>query len=608
MTETRNGVVWDLTSYFPEFGGPGMTEFKENLHSGISELEQSAAKLNPLSDANADDWEALLLKSEELITRLGHLSSYIGCLSAADAGNEAYSQEEGRLAKLFASFEKYNTEVLRGFKDVPDDVFERFISREKLKGAEYYIKRIREMAKYTMAKELENLTSDLNIDGIGAWGRLYNKISGKLEFEMRYPDGKIEKKPISQWRSLMSDADRNVGRAAFEGGNEAWKGIEDVCAASLNSIAGTRLTLNKYRGIDDFLHNALFQSCVSKETLDAMYKAIYDNIEIARDILRIKARALGRTGIYWFEREAPLPMDEAVVYGWNEGSAMVEKAFDKAYPKLGEYYRYALSKKWIESEPRQGKRPGAFCTGSPFTKEQRVYQTFNGAIGDVTTLAHELGHAFHGHLLKELRPMARRYPMTLAETASIFAEHILADGVYRDDSIGDAAKLLMLDADLCGSAILMLDITVRFEFEKALHEERKHGEVSVSRLKELMVDMQKRVFGDSLMEDGVDPMFWASKLHFYITQVTFYNFPYTMGFLLARALYEKFREEGDSFLPQYENFLMLTGSDSVENVAKQTIGEDTTNPEFWAKPLRSLVPQLEKYAGLLNGTSAAKAE
>jgi len=189
--------------------------------------------------------------------------------------------------------------------------------------------------------------------------------------------------------------------------------------------------------------------------------------------------------------------------------------------------------------------------------------------------------------------------MTLAETASIFAEHILAKGIYTNDEISDAQKIHMLDADLCGAATLLLDITVRFEFEKAFHDARLEGEVPVSRLKQLMVDAQKKVMADAMLEGSEDPLFWASKLHFYITGVTFYNFPYTFGFLLARALYNLFEQEGESFLPKYEDFLRLTGSDTAENVAKRSIGADLTKPDFWATAIQSLNPSLKLYKELL---------
>ena len=225
--------------------------------------------------------------------------------------------------------------------------------------------------------------------------------------------------------------------------------------------------------------------------------------------------------------------------------------------------------------------------------------TFNGTLGDATTMAHEVGHAWHSHLLKDMRPMVQEYPMTLAETASIFGEHILAEGIYTDDGVSDREKLLMLDSDLCGAAVLLLDITVRFEFEKAFHEERMQGEVSVARLKELMQETQRRVFGDCMISESADPMFWASKLHFYISGVTFYNFPYTFGFLLARALYHRFQQEGRSFLPKYEDFLRLTGSDYVESVVARTVGGDTTDPAFWEASIKSLQEPLARYKNLL---------
>jgi oligoendopeptidase F len=225
--------------------------------------------------------------------------------------------------------------------------------------------------------------------------------------------------------------------------------------------------------------------------------------------------------------------------------------------------------------------------------------TFNGSLGNVTTMAHEIGHGWHAHLLRDLRPLAQHYPMTLAETASIFAEHLLAEGIYVDDGVDEIQKLLMLDADLCGAGVLLLDITTRFEFEKAFYEERAKGEVTVSRLKDLMVSAQQEIFADVLLPDGVDPYFWASKLHFYFTDVTFYNFPYTVGFLLARSLGAMFETEGTGFLAKYENFLRLTGSDTVENVAMRGLGVDVTKSEFWSAAIRSLERPLKRYRDLL---------
>ncbi len=601
MKTGTQGVKWDLKAYFPSFNGPEMLKFKKKLAADISALQKKAAGLAPLSVKTAGDWEKLLLAAENAETRLGHIFSYVGCLEAAHADKDEYSAEDANLSALAAEYSKFGVDLLRAFKDVPDKVFAAFLKREKLRGAEHSLRRVREAAKRTMTPAEEKLAADLGVDGFQSWERLYNKVSGKLEFDMTWPDGKKERLPISRWRALMSDADRKTGRAAFEGGNKAWAGVEDTCAAALNALAGTRGTLYRRRGVKHFLDQALFGAGIKRRTLDAMYTAVNRNLEPVREILRVKAAAMGKKGIAFFEREAPLPLKDTRLYSWEEGSAKVEDAFGRVYPALGKYYKDFLGSRWLESEARGGKRPGAFCTGSHLIGQGRVYMTFNGALGDVNTLAHEMGHAWHSHLLKEMRPWATEYPMTLAETASIFGEHLLAEGIQADPEVSGAQKLIMLDEYLSGAAVTILDITVRFEFEKAFYEERQKGEVSVARLKELMTAAQKRIFGDALEPGGEDPLFWASKLHFYMAGVSFYNFPYTFGFLMAATLFRKFKEEGPAFLPKYEAFLRLTGSDTAEGVAKKSLGADIGDPAFWETAIKGLAEPLARYRKMLEG-------
>ena len=598
------GVKWDLTSFFPAFNGPEMVKFKAKLTADIAGLQKKAAKLPPLSAKTAADWEKILLAAEDAEVRLGHIMAYLGCLSSADAANDAYSAETARLYGLAAEYSKFGVDLLRAFKDAPEKVFAAFIKRPRLKDVAYSLKRTREQAKFTMTPAEEKLAADLSVDGFQAWSRLYDKVSGKLQFDMQWPDGRKERLPISRWRALMGDADRKVGKAAFEGGNRSWEGIEDTCAAILNSLAGTRYALNKRRGVKHFLDNALFGAGIKRRTLDAMYEAVHRNLEPVRDIIRAKAAAMGRKGIAFYEREAPLPLKDSRLYTWEEGVAKVSDAFGRVYPALGAFYSDFIARKHLESEARGGKRPGAFCTGSHLTGEGRVFMTFNGTLGDINTMAHEMGHAWHGRLLRDMRAWAAEYPMTLAETASIFGEHLLAEGIQADPGVGETQKLIMLDEYLSGAAVTILDITVRFEFEKAFYEERQKGEVPAARLKELMVAAQKKIFGDALEPGGEDPMFWASKLHFYMAGRSFYNFPYTFGFLLAATLFNRFKAEGPAFLPKYEAFLRLTGSDTAEGVAKRSLGADLGDPAFWETAIKGLAPQLSRYKELL---AAAKA-
>lgn len=593
-------MTWDLTSYFREFNGSEMLQFKAALRSDITTLQREAAGLPALTRDNAQDWERLLVSNEDLARRMSHLSSYLSCLASADACNEAYLQEEAVLARWRAEVAKIRAEFLRALKGVDDDAFSSLVARSALAGADHYLNRLREEASRAMSSEEEMLAADLGVDGIQAWGRLYNTVSSKLEFEMAYPDGRRERLPMSQRRSLMDQPDRRVRKAAFEGGNEEWKKLEAVAAAALNAIAGTRLTLNCHRKVDHFLDIALFQAAINRETLDAMLDALYANAEVGRRILRLKAAAMGRKALAWYDLGAPLDMPDSKELSWEVAKNTVADSFARAYPALADFFqRQVLAQRWVDWEPRPGKRPGAFCTSSMLSKESRIFMTYNRSLGDMLTLAHEAGHAFHGFLMRDLRPYGRIYPMTLAETASTFGEQVLINGLLNDPAVTDAQKALMLDAEVGHGAVYLLDIPVRYEFEKAFYAERQGRELSVSRLKELMVETQRRILGDVLEPGGEDPYFWASKLHFYISGITFYNFPYTFGFLLSRSLYAMFNAKGREFLPQYEEFLRLAGSDTAENVAKRTLGRDLETPEFWSEAIHSLERPLSRLEALL---------
>jgi oligoendopeptidase F len=592
-------MSWDLTSYFPQFNGPEMRQFKEALRRDISELRKEAESLPRLSQKSARSWEDVLLRSEDLTRRMSHLGSYIGCLAASDARKESYLNEEAALAMMRADFGKFRVELLRAIKETPDHVFAAFLSRPSLEGAQNYLQRLREEARRSMPVEKEILATDLNVDGIQAWGRLYNTVSAKLQLDMRYPDGRTERLPISQRRSLMEHPDRTVRQAAFEGGNAAWQTIEDVTAAALNAIAGTRLSLNRHRSVDNFLDIALFQAAISRKTLDAMFEAVFSQIEIPRRILRLKAKLMKEPGVAWFDLGAPLQLPDQQPLSWEAGKKLVHDAFSRAYPSLGNFFQSVIERNWVDWEVRPGKRPGGFCTGSMLTQESRIFMSYNESLGDVLTLAHESGHAFHGSLMSDVRPYARIYPMTLAETASTFAELLLTKAITTDPGTGDSVKTMMLDVEVGHGAVYLLDIPVRYEFEKAFYEERKAGELSVSRLKTLMVETQRRILGNVLLPGGEDPYFWASKLHFYITGLTFYNFPYTFGFLLSRGLFSMFIKEGPNFLSKYEAFLRLAGSGSAENVVKRTVGCDLEKPDFWVEAIESLNEPLAQLESLL---------
>ena len=596
---TTNPRVWDLTSYFATFDGPEYREFRAALKSDVERHTAEAAALGALSAATQAAWAVHFNAYEDIAARYYHMASFLGNLSSTDTTSEAYRREYAQHATTGAGLENLSTELLRAFKGVSDADWASFVAQPSLKNAEFYLGRMRESAKRRMSTPEETLASDLGVNGISAWDRLYDTVSGKMTFEMEWPDGRKETVPMAQRRALTTNPDPAVREAAFRKGNLVWDGASDTLGQAINAIAGTRHTLYGRRGIKSFLDQPYFDSAVSAQTVDTMFRAIAANRDLPQRVLKLGAKLQGKPKLPFQDLDAPRPLDPVPPVLWEEAVAMVDKAFSAGYPALAHYFRDMLAKRWIESERRANKRSGGYCTGSVVTGEQRIYMTYSDTMGDVMTLAHEVGHAWHSHVLKDVRPIAQEYPMTLAETASTFAEMVLLQGLLSDPSLSDARRAFLLDEETGRSISYLLNVPMRYEFEKRFYEERKSGEVPVSRLKELMVQTQREVFGDVLEEGAEDPLFWASKLHFFISSVSFYNFPYTFGYLLSRALFNEFLRTGPSFLPRYEAFLIATGSQTCEDAVKKTLGWEIRDESFWANTIKTIEEPLAQFEALI---------
>jgi oligoendopeptidase F len=590
---------WDLSSYFTEFDNPTFKAFKQNLSDSLDGLDQVAAALVDAEDSPLADWETFLIDYEKAMANFTHLASYISCLTAAEAQNEDYLREETALAELQATLSKLLDKIIRGIGGLEEDAFDELISRERLEGAAYRLKQWRKEAEHRMPAALEDLAADLGINGISAWSRLYFTTMGNLKFRYVDPERGETEAPMAQLRSLLSSSNRDRRLAASEGAAKTLETHQHLYTGALNALSGTRHTLNKRRGINDFLEPSLQQSHIRRTTLNALMSAIEDRIDFARTVFRFRTERMGIEDPGYVDLGAPLPMGEDSGPDWESGVSLISSAFNGVYPALGNFFDEMIEKQWVDHSPRDGKRPGGFCTGSLAIRESRIFMTYKDTLNDVLTLAHEAGHAWHSRILKDARVLASSYPMTLAETASTFAERILTEGVLQSDSVDEAVKLVILDAEVEHMLAFLLDLPVRFRFEEAVYERRKQGTLSPRELCELMKSTQQTIFGDTLAPGREDPWFWASKMHFYINQVQFYNYPYTFGYLLSTGYMSTFRSEGSEALNAFERFLALSGKMSAEDVVQETLGEDIEDPNFWAKMIDGLQRPFDQYQELL---------
>ncbi len=590
---------WDLTSYFPEFNGSDYNTFKTQLIQDLKDLDQNLTELGAITPDNLSDASEWICDYEQARAKLGHIASYLSCLNSADSANEAYQKDEAWFSEFAADFSKVDARLNSVIGRMDADTFAALLKEASLANAAFALEQKRYKSQFQMSDDDEALASEMNIHGLNAWSRLYDTLAGQTKFEYTDETGEKQTVPMAQRVSLTTGPNRAVRESAFKGSNKAWDQHAATCNAALNSLAGTRLGLDKRRGVNHFLDNACFQSKISKESLDAMFQAIDDNIDVPRNILKFRAGKMGLDKISMWDFGAPLDLPNSEPINWESGTTLIQSAFDNAYPALGDFHKEVLLKNWTDYQPRDNKRPGGFCTGSHLTGESRIYMTFKDTMSAVTTMAHEVGHAWHSRVMKDQRPLASSYPMTLAESASTFAELLLADGIISSPDYSDAQKLVLLDANLSHAQSFLLDIPVRYKWEKRFYEERQEGIVSVSRMKEIMAEEQINQLGPILDPDGIDPYFWCSKLHFYIDSVMFYNFPYTVGYLLSCSLFGLFKKEGASFLPKYEDYLNKSGSMSCEQVVKESLGEDITDPAFWARAIQSLNEPFEQMKKLL---------
>lgn len=564
--------VWDLDSIFP--GGSESPQLKEHIAQVATDIK-GLEQLIPAGDDQAQ-WQVLVEKVQDIASRLRQAGAYIGCLTAQDTKDTKAKLLSGRLRQLSAALGSVMTTVEERLLQMDDVVWAGLLETPAFKPIAFPLDEMRQRAREKMSAIQEKLATDLSIDGYHGWSELYNIITGRMVIPWTV-DGKEVEYSVGQFSNLFSDYDADVRARAGEKWEEAWEQEEELCAGALNHLAGFRLNLYKHRGWDSVHKEPLDINRMQAETLAAMWEAIEENKGVFVEYLQRKKKLLGLEKLTWFDVSAPLGR-VGKRYTYDEAANFVVEHLQSVSPRMGEFVTEAFKKRWVEAENRGHKRAGAFCTSLPSTKETRVFMTFMGTPDNVSTLAHELGHAFHQHVMTDLPVLAQRYAMNVAETASTFNELVVADAALaKADNKEERISLLAAKVD--NSISFFMDIHARFIFETNFYAERRQGPVSAERLNELMMQAQKQAFCDAL--DVWHPHFWCSKLHFYITGVPFYNFPYTFGYLFSYGIYAMAKNGGADFEQKYINLLRDTGSMRVEDLARQHLGVDLTKKDFW---------------------------
>jgi pepF/M3 family oligoendopeptidase len=391
--------------------------------------------------------------------------------------------------------------------------------------------------------------------------------------------------------------DREVRRRAYEAELAAWKQWETPLAAALNGVKGEHVTLARKRSWESALDEALFQNHIDRETLDAMMQAAREAFPDIRRYWRAKARALGLEGdqLMWYDLMAPVGENNRE-WTWDEGMAFVIEQFGTFSDKMRDMVLQAVEEQWIDAEPRPGKTDGAYCSDTRDGKSM-VLANYTASFDGVSTMAHELGHAYHNVCEKDRMPLQRRgTPMTLAETASTFCETILRKAAIERGT--DAEKFAILEGALVDAGQIVVDITSRFLFEQAVFEKRVERELSADEFCELMLDAQRETYGDAIVEEGRHAYMWAVKGHYYSPAAAFYNYPYMFGLLFGLGLYARYQEDPETFRANYDELLASTGmADAAELTGR--FGFDIRTPDFWRSSLDVIRQDIDEFERLV---------
>lgn len=590
---------WDVSTVFPslesaEFQAATAAHAK-NINDLTTLFDQMQIGYAEQIDVDADvveRYETVVQKMGDVQEQSGTLRAYIYSFVSTDSRNEhaaaSLSEMQNRMVAASILGTRFNHWI--GALDVEALIEQSEIAREHA----FLLRQSKIRAAHLMSPIEEELAATMTVSGGSAWAKLHGTLSSQITVEFQeVENGPVDTLPMSALRNLAHNHDRSIRERAYVAELQAWKENSVVLGAAMNGVKGEVESLSKRRKWATPLDAALFHHGIDHQTLDAMLDAANDSFPDFRRYMNAKAKMLGIEKLAWFDLFAPV-VSNGKEWSYSEATNFILQQFGAYSPQMQALAQRAFDEDWIDAGPRPGKRDGAFCMRLR-GEESRILSNFKPSYSGLSTLAHELGHAYHGYVLADRKPLLRKYPMTLAETASIFCETIVRKAAL--DAVDEQEQVNILEASLMASCQVVVDITSRFLFEKAVFDGRGQRELSVSELNERMLDAQRQTYGDGLVEEKLHPYMWAMKPHYYSTQQSYYNFPYMFGLLFGLGLYARYLDDASAFRKGYDDLLSSTGIESAADLAAR-FDIDIRAKSFWQSSLDVIRADIDRFETL----------
>ncbi len=577
---------WDLSFLYESFED-------ERFLADLAKLpEMIQAQKAILEDASLTDvarLEKLADCEEELNALADRVGSFIFLTISVDAGNTTAYLYGDKFDLIMNEASLVESAITRYVGSV-ENLDEIIASSARLQPIAFALKEMVQRCQHTIAPELEPWVLQLQLSGGSAFSQLRDKLDSTHTVEYRG-----QTLPLPAVRGMAYDADASVRKDAYEAEIASYKKMELPMSYCLNAIKMEARTLAKMKGFDSVLDMTLSRSRMDRETLEAMISAMKEYLPHFRRYMKAKARLLGyKNGLPFYDLFAPVG-NASRTYSIEECREKLMEELGKFNPEMAKFVDNAFQQKWIDVYPREGKSGGAFCSPVHYADRSLVMTNFQGSFSDVSTLAHELGHAWHNRCLAGLPYAMIHTPMPLAETASIFNETILAHEVLKTATAEE--QLTLLDATLIESTQTIVDILSRYLFETEVIDTRADHAMTVDELKDCMLRAQDATYGDGLDPEIRHPYMWACKSHYYSSGLNFYNFPYAFGELFGKGVFAQYLAKGSAFVPAYNQLLRSCGSAPIAEVA-MSVGIDVRSPEFWRSSLEIIKGEIDKFCAL----------
>ena len=577
--------TWDLSFLYKSFEDEAFLADVARWPEMIA--EQKALLESTLGDQ--EKLEKLFALDEDMSALVDRLFNFTGLTLSADASNSVAQQYEDKLA-LIANDSSLVGSAITRYVGSLGNLEELIAASEKLQPIAFILREMAEEAKHTIPAEIEPWMLQMRLSGGSAFSQLRDKLDSTHTVDYRG-----ESLPLPAVRGMAYDGDAAVRKDAYEAELASYKKIELPMAYCLNSIKMEARTMAKARGYESVLDMTLSQNRMDRETLEAMITAIREYLPHFRRYMRAKAKYLGHAdGLPFYDLFAPVGK-ASKAYSIEECREVLLREMGKFTPEMAKFIDNAFEQRWIDIYPREGKSGGAFCASAHSYDRSIVLTNYQGSFSDISTIAHELGHAWHNRCLAGLPYAMINTPMPLAETASIFNETMLAHQVLKNAT--EDEQFTLLEASLMESTQTCVDILSRYLFETEVIDTRADHAMTVDELKDCMLRAQEATYGDGLAKDVRHPYMWACKSHYYSSGLNFYNFPCAFGELFGKGVFAQYLKEGDAFVPKYCQLLRSCGSDTISGVAA-SVGIDVRNPDFWRASLEVIKGEIDRFCAL----------